>query len=265
LINPLRGLESIAPLYDVFLIDIIGVLHEDGPLFPKAVDAANHLLDRKKTVVFVSNTTKFQRNVKDDLKSKGLENEFPIVTSGDTVRALYAKDQPGSKCYHWGHPCQKSMPSILEIPHVPSLDQADWVLLTAFADDRGEENIYDPLMATIRQRSMPVWCVNPDLYAPYPQGRRRCAGFWAQRLCQKFGHENIRYIGKPYGDIYQKAKNFYRPEHQKKDVRTLVIGDTWHTDIAGAISEKFDSLWIHSCSIDLHETYPTYVCPALRW
>ena len=77
-------------------------------------------------------------------------------------------------------------------------------------------------------------CTNPDLIVHRGKTQEYCAGTIA-KIFEKIGGKVI-YIGKPYSDIY----NFCKKGNEK----VLVIGDNIRTDIKGANSMKFDSLFI---------------------
>ena len=77
-------------------------------------------------------------------------------------------------------------------------------------------------------------CTNPDLVVHRGTQIEYCAGSIAA-LFEKIGGEVI-YFGKPYPEIY----NFFI----KKKERVLAIGDNIKTDIVGANTMKFDSLFI---------------------
>ncbi|MFM8454592.1 MAG: TIGR01459 family HAD-type hydrolase, partial [Gammaproteobacteria bacterium] len=51
----ISGLVELTDQYDVFLIDVCGVVHDGINAYDGVPEAINHLMDLKKEVVFLSN------------------------------------------------------------------------------------------------------------------------------------------------------------------------------------------------------------------
>lgn len=93
---------------------------------------------------------------------------------------------------------------------------------------------------------LPMICANPDLVIHRGQDLIYCAGALAERYVE-MGGEAI-YAGKPYGPIYRQALE--RAGDARKAAidnrRVVAIGDAMRTDVAGALSQGLDALFVAS-------------------
>ena len=81
-------------------------------------------------------------------------------------------------------------------------------------------------------------CTNPDLVVDRGEEREFSAGTVA-KIFEKLGGE-VKYIGKPFPEVYEKAINNLRGK------KVICIGDNLNTDIKGANMQNFDSLLINN-------------------
>ncbi|HLB06963.1 MAG TPA: aspartate carbamoyltransferase catalytic subunit [Alphaproteobacteria bacterium] len=93
------GVSELADGYRGFVLDVWGVLHEGGAVFPGALDALSRLRQMGKRVVLLSNAPRRAARVAATLKDKGLGEAFydGLVTSGEaTRRALARRERLGA-------------------------------------------------------------------------------------------------------------------------------------------------------------------------
>ena len=79
-------------------------------------------------------------------------------------------------------------------------------------------------------------CANPDREVMVGQRIFQCAGTFAEHYRALGG--DVRYHGKPYASVYQRCFELLGLPDRR---RILAIGDTLHTDIAGAEAAGIDA------------------------
>ena len=81
------GLKSVANSYDVFFIDIWGVLHNGINLYQNSVNVLNELEKLNKNYILLTNAPRPNRTVIEFLKNMGLdENKCKkVYTSGESA------------------------------------------------------------------------------------------------------------------------------------------------------------------------------------
>ena len=86
-------------------------------------------------------------------------------------------------------------------------------------------------------------CFNPDIVVDYGERRQWCAGALA-KLYTEMGGQSL-YFGKPHPPIYDLARRRLAALGKPvADNRILCIGDGIITDVAGAMGEDLDVLYI---------------------
>jgi HAD superfamily hydrolase (TIGR01459 family) len=157
------------------------------------------------------------------------------VTSGEvTWRHLVSREDPfyaalGERGFHIGPERDRGLLEGLPYVFIERVEEADFLLCSGAdgPEDRVEDYL-TVLQAGLR-RGLPMVCANPDLEVIRGGKREICAGAIAERY-RALGGE-VRQHGKPHRDIYEaciEAAGGFTPE------RTLAIGDSLRTDIAGA-------------------------------
>ncbi|HXW20152.1 MAG TPA: TIGR01459 family HAD-type hydrolase, partial [Roseiarcus sp.] len=175
-----------------------------------------------------------------------------IVTSGDvTIDLVRARGR--APVYHIGPPRDLSLFAAIdqlapgEAPPRTPLSEAEYVLCTGLFDDTREApEDYDATLAAMRARDLEMICANPDLVIHRGQDLIYCAGAIAERYV-RIGGATI-FAGKPYQPIYQlalKRAGATRGAPVEKS-RVLAIGDAMRTDIAGALGQGLDALFVAS-------------------
>ena len=83
----LNGLQSIADNYDLFYIDLWGVVHNGVNLHEKAIAALNELLKKKKMLVLLTNAPRPNETVRNFLQKLGMDKELRkhVFTSGEAA------------------------------------------------------------------------------------------------------------------------------------------------------------------------------------
>jgi len=249
----LRGLSDVANEYDVILCDVWGVLHNGLSAFLKAAAALRRFREKGGRVVLMTNSPNPSRMVEAQLARLGVPSAAydAIVSSGDiTVSLLLAREGVGM--FRIGPPEETALfEEVLALrgkaPRLVALKQAEFVLCTGLADPfRETPEDYDAILKAMLARRLELICANPDIVVEDGGKLFYCAGAIAERYAATGG--KVIQAGKPFAPIYARALELARGPRKIPIDRSqiLVIGDAMHTDIKGAHSQGFDSLFVTS-------------------
>jgi len=229
------GLKSIVNTYDLFFIDLWGVVHNGIKLYENSIDVLDNLASAKKDFVLLTNAPRPNENVVNFLKKIGLKKYFNnVFTSGEAANKYLVSKFSKQKFFHVGPPRDFDLFKNFEKNKVLNIDDADYLLCTGLFDDHENDlNYYKNLFSNHISKKM--ICTNPDLIVDRGEKREYCAGSVARSFEEIKG--NVIYFGKPHPPVYNLSKKV-----NKK--RVLCIGDNLNTDIKGANIQNFDSLLI---------------------
>ena len=232
----LTGLKSIADNYDLFYIDLWGVIHNGIKLHEKAIIVLKELLKKKKMLVLLTNAPRPNKTVKNFLEKMGMDKNLTdhVFTSGEAALIYLKKNFLSKKFYHIGPPRDYDLFKNIEKNNVLNIEDSDYLLCTGlFENYEGDLNYYKNLLSNHISKKM--ICTNPDLVVDRGEKREFCAGSVAKSFEEIKG--NVIYFGKPYPPVYNLSINI-------KNKKVLCIGDNLNTDIKGANIQNFDSLFI---------------------
>ncbi|MDR0407088.1 MAG: TIGR01459 family HAD-type hydrolase [Holosporales bacterium] len=240
----LQSVSDIIEHYDVYFVDIWGVLYNEGEgVIATACSGLQALQDTRKTVVLVSNSPRLGEAVITFLEGEGISRKLyqHIVTSGDCTRQYFESQGKPVLCYLVGRPHNQAMFKDLPITFVEAPEQAEVLVLCAPDRDSPTLDPFIPLLDRCLAAHVPMVCANPDEYVLVKGEKIVRTGLLAQYYAEQGGQVTL--CGKPYAPIYERAKAFV--SHVEK-VRLLAIGDGLKTDILGAQNFGINSLWICS-------------------
>ncbi len=241
------NLAAIAEAYDLYLLDLWGVVHDGHQMYAGAEACLRALHDAGKRIVLLSNAPRPGHAVRDELLKYGLKPELydELITSGDlTQAALRNRDDAwharlGRRYYHLGPERSQSLLEGIEGEAVP-LEAAEYLLVSGVFDDETEQaEDYRDFLKQCLARDLPLVCANPDKVVMRGARIIPCAGAVAD-LYECLGGDVVRH-GKPYPDAYDTA---LRHAGNIALDRSVMIGDTFHTDIAGGCAVGMDTIWI---------------------
>ncbi|SNB70164.1 HAD-superfamily class IIA hydrolase, TIGR01459 [Arboricoccus pini] len=231
----MAGIEPLIDLYDAFLLDQFGVLHDGEQALPGAIDALSLLAAAGRTVILLSNSGKRSAPNRERLARFGIGPDLyaDMVTSGDVAfEALRRRHDPlvaglGDRCLYIGRGQDVSAVAGLKLELVGEPSAADFVLLGGLdANDESPARARTILDAARRQ-GLPILCTNPDLVSL--DGAKRFPGPGQLAVEAMQAGADIRWIGKPWPRIYTTALALLPPGR-----RVIGIGDSPTHDIAGA-------------------------------
>ncbi len=241
------GLSAVASRYAAILCDVWGVVHDGTAPFAAAVDALTRFRAGGGIVILVSNAPRPAWSVRDQIDRLGVDRAAydRIVTSGDVTRSLLDRHR-GARLYHLGPGRDLPLYQGLAV-ELSDLESAQIVSCTGLVDDETETaEDYDPLLAALAARNLPMICANPDLVVDRGGRLIPCAGALAVRYRTIGGRTEV--VGKPFARIYDVAlaaiAEVLVAEVDRE--RVLAIGDGAATDIKGANEAGLASLFITS-------------------
>ena len=229
------GIKSIVNNYDLFFIDLWGVVHNGINLYENSIKVLENLAAAKKDFVLLTNAPRLNENVVNFLKKIGLKKYFEnVFTSGEAAHKHLVNELDKQKFFHIGPPRDFDLFKNFEKNKVLNIEDADYLLCTGLFDDHESDlNYYKNLFSNHISKKM--ICTNPDLIVDRGEKREYCAGSVAKSFEEIKG--KVIYFGKPHPPVYNLSTNL-------NNKRVLCIGDNLNTDIKGANIQNFDSLLI---------------------
>jgi len=231
-----EGLKSIIENYDIFYIDLWGVVHNGITLHKNAIEALEEITKANKQYVLLTNAPRPNKTVKKFLEKMGLNDKIRenVYSSGEASLSYLKKNHLGDKFYHIGPSRDFDLFVEFENNKKKDINESSYILCTGLFEDQGKNlNYYKELFKDQTKKKMV--CTNPDLIVDKGSQRELCAGSVAL-VFEKIGGEVV-YFGKPFPEVYNQSI-----DNKKK--RILSIGDNLNTDIKGANLLNYDSLII---------------------
>ena len=232
----LNGLKSIADNYDLFYIDLWGVIHNGIKLHHDAINVLNNLVKMNKNFVLLTNAPRPNKTVRNFLQKMGMEQELRdhVFTSGEAALNYLKKNFLSQKFYHIGPPRDFDLFNLFENNKCEDIKESEYLLCTGLFDDYDEDLIYYKNLFENHINKKMI-CTNPDLIVDRGNKRELCAGSVAI-VFEKMGGEVV-YFGKPHPEVYNQSID-------NNNKKILSIGDNLNTDIKGANLLNYDSLLI---------------------
>ena len=265
-----EGLSSIADNYQLFYIDLWGVVHNGIKLHDEAIKVLQEINKKSKDYVLLTNAPRPNSTVKSFLEKLGMEKEVRehVFSSGQAALNYLKKNLIDKFFFHIGPPRDFDLFNDFKKMKSDNIKKSEYFLCTGLFDDYDKDlKYYKKLFEDNLEKKM--ICTNPDLIVDRGNTRELCAGSVAM-VFEKMGGE-VTYFGKPYPEVYNQAIN-------NKDKKILSIGDNLNTDIKGANLLNFDSLiisnGIHKNEIkekgidEISKSYETicnYIQSELKW
>ena len=265
-----KGLSSIADSYQLFYIDLWGVVHNGVKLHNEAINVLKQISKKNKDYVLLTNAPRPNSSVKKFLEKMGMEKEMRdhVFTSGEAALNYLKKNFHNNPFFHVGPPRDFDLFKDFEKNKSTDIEKSEYILCTGLFDDQNKDLVfYKDLFEKHLNKKM--ICTNPDLIVDRGNVRELCAGSVAM-VFEKMGGKVI-YFGKPYPEVYNQSID-------NKNKKILSIGDNLNTDIKGANLLNYDSLiisnGIHNNEIKeygiektakSYETICNYIQSELKW
>lgn len=245
----LTGIAPVAERYSGILLDLWGTVHDGFKPLPGAIEAMGALKQQGARILLISNAPRRSHSVVDKLDEIGIPQKLydAVLSSGEAVhRALAKRDEPwharlGERVFLLAPEGDDSVLERLPLTRVDSLASADFIV--AVGAYRREDTVddYADFLADARDRGLPMICANPDRVVLRGKNREICAGAIVERYAELGG--DVYFHGKPHAPIYQLGLQLLAVDDPKQ---VLAIGDSLHTDVAGATAAGIDSVFVTS-------------------
>jgi HAD superfamily hydrolase (TIGR01459 family) len=278
-------ISDIISLYDVFILDQWGVMHDGYKGYEHAVISVKKLIKENKKLIIISNSSKRKVSSVGRLKSLGFDkNHFiEVMTSGEMIWQelatsinIYGDDL--QNCFHIYDSSKEDglefRNGLEKFNFVSEINDANFILAcTPF--ENTEPIDYIPILKDALDMNLVMFCANPDFVTIEKNNHKNiyCMGTLAD-LYDHMGGEVV-ILGKPSNKIYEESCKKIEDLNKSK---ILAIGDSLDHDILGANNFNIDSVLIstgiHKDLFDngpemgLHEIknskkwnfIPTYIC-----
>ena len=232
----IEGLKSIADNYDLFYIDLWGVVHNGIKLHEQAIKVLKELKKMNKNFVLLTNAPRPNNIVTKQLEKMGMEKVLRdhVFTSGQAALFFLRKHYKENYFFHIGPPKDFDLFLDFEKFKKKEINKAEYLLCTGLFEDHFDDlHYYKTLLENHIDKKM--ICTNPDLIVDKGDQREFCAGSVAM-VFEKIGGKVV-YFGKPHQEVYDQSSN-------NINKKILAIGDNLNTDIRGANLLNYDSLLI---------------------
>ena len=242
------SLAEIGTDYDVLFCDLWGCVHNGITAYPAAIAALQEFRRGGGQICLMTNAPRPAAQVEASFGRLGIPRDAwdVIVTSGDAAQDAMFAGAVGRKVWHLGPakddsffdvpPEWNDAPPIERVP----LEEAEGIVCTGpFDEDTETPEDYRARLLLARVEGMKLLCANPDIVVDLGERRIYCAGAIAE-FYTDLGGDSL-YFGKPHPPIYDLAR---RKLNLKDGARVLCVGDGINTDIAGAVGEGLDSIFI---------------------
>ena len=231
-----EGLRSIIANYDIFYIDLWGVVHNGIALHNKAIEALEEISKAKKEYILLTNAPRPNKSVQLTLEKMGMDKVIRdrVYSSGEAALSYLKKNYLNQKFYHIGPPRDFDLFIDFKKNKIKDINESSYLLCTGLFENADDSlNYYKELFKDHTDKKM--ICTNPDLIVDKGSKREMCAGSVAL-VFEKMGG-SVVYFGKPFPEVYNQAID-------NKNKKILSIGDNLNTDIKGANLLNYDSLII---------------------
>ncbi|CAB9515031.1 Inherit from COG: Hydrolase [Seminavis robusta] len=257
------SIEEIVDLYDGFILDQFGVLHNGAHGLEGAPECVKALHAKGKKLIILSNSSSPSAAAIAKLPKLGYDPSMLVgaVTSGQEAIKYLAETYPGKKAifFTWDKTHHTTQQGFLEkcggIQPTNSVEEADFVLLhgvQVLLGPNGDEtsldgymqtgdmsSVIEPMLKKCAARNLPMVCANPDFIMVRPDGTNaHMPGKLAKKYEELGG--SCTSFGKPHAAHFEAC---VREIGLPKD-KVVHVGDSLHHDIAGANAAGIASVFV---------------------
>lgn len=269
----IQGFREIVDDYDLFLLDMWGLMHDGSQPYEGVLDVIKQLKANGKDLIILSNSSKRREKSFKTLSKLGFDpSDFTkIITSGD-VGYKWLSNDASSGSEPW---------SVLSELHArynrtvyvfgsgdgdrDYCESCDWRLAPigecnlivargTFTLDDGSsvidkktnlasyEKTYWDVLEVAAERRLPMLVANPDKVRPDVERPPMPGkiGLDYEALLDESDHELIQRVGKPFEDVYKIAMS----DSDVPKSRILMVGDALETDVTGGSAMGIHTAWV---------------------
>ena len=139
-----QGLRSIAKDYDLFFIDIWGVIHNGINLYDQAIETLEEIKKAKKDYVLLTNAPRPNITVRNFLNKMGMNKDIQkkVYTSGEATLNYLKKNHLNDIFYHIGPPRDFDLFIDLKKQKTENIKDCTFFLCTGLFEDYNDNLNY---------------------------------------------------------------------------------------------------------------------------
>ena len=269
----LASLLDIKDEIDVFLFDAFGVLNVGESCIPGAPRVVAELQAMGKSTLVVTNAGSVDKSaLLTKYRQLGYQfNSDQVVSSRDQL-CMGLGDYPDTMRWGVAAPIWSSIDKIGSNLSLLDDDIASYTHVDGFiflGSHEWNDKRQALMLKALGEAPRPVLVGNPDIIAPRENGFSLEPGFYAHDVADKTQIQP-QFFGKPFAQVFDWVKFLDKSINPK---RTIMIGDTLHTDILGGSAAGFKTALVtdhglfkgHNAYdyIERSNIIPDYVLPAI--
>ena len=156
--HKIEGLKQIFEKYDVYFIDLWGVMHNGVECYAEAITVLKELKNHKKKVILISNAPRPSRTVNLFLEKIGLPRTLYdlLITSGDITQQYLIENKEKKKFYHLGPDRDKDLFENEKI-HISNKEECDEIICTGLTFSEKEDiQEYEAILQYFKNKQTPM-------------------------------------------------------------------------------------------------------------
>ena len=168
----IENISDISSLYDVFILDQWGVMHDGYKGYDHAIESIKKLIEANKKLIIISNSSKRKISSIGRLKSLGFNknNFIEVMTSGEMIwqELSHSINNYGNdikNCYHIYDSTKEDglefRIGLEKFNFVSEVNEANFILAcTPFENTQPID--YIPILKAALDKNLVMFCANPD-------------------------------------------------------------------------------------------------------
>ncbi len=251
-LRAIAGLREVADIFDGFILDLWGLVHDGAKAYPPSADTFRSLRAAGKKTILLSNAPRRAHVLVESMTRMGIPRELygEVLSSGEATRdALITRSDPffaalGQRAYHLGPERDRSIFDDTGLEIVADVATAEFIVNTG---PDGLDDVvadYADVLAEASRHALPMICANPDMLVIRSGQEVVCAGAIAKHYEALGG--KVAYRGKPDPAVYHLA---VAKLGLADPSRIAVVGDALETDVKGANAAGLAAIW---CTGGIH-------------
>ena len=140
----IEGLSSIVDNYQLFYVDLWGVVHNGVSLHAEAIKALKEITKKEKDYILLTNAPRPNHAVKAFLEKLGMEKEIRdhVFTSGEAALLYLNKNLSGKTFFHVGPPRDFDLFKNFQKMKLDKIENCEYILCTGLFDDHDKDLKY---------------------------------------------------------------------------------------------------------------------------
>jgi len=277
------GIRDIVDRYDVFLLDMWGLMHDGSVAYPGVVETVQQLRKAGKELIILSNSSKRKEKSVKSLQRLGFDpTDFSqIITSGEVTYQLLAnaspeesalapnpwdvladvwrKDTKNVFCFGSGEGdeeyfalCGWTLSSMEDADVIVargtfSINDGTTVVVKSKDGEEAYRRTYQEQLKKAAARRIPMIIANPDKVRPDKDRSPMpgTIGMDYEQLLRMAGCDDVPSFIKYVGKPFSDVYDIALRGKKKEDrSRVCMVGDALETDVTGGSAFGIDTIWV---------------------